>query len=231
VSLPAMSVNLLPRLSPDGRWLAWSRIVDKEFATFVAPTEEPTGRVVCRQCAGVAFLSGASELLVQRGLRLARIRLADGVETPVLDVGQEWLFDAGVSTDEQWAALSTGRPDGHLALRVIRLAAPPDSLERGTLITDETSWPGSPRWSSDGRLLYYLSDRDGFNCVWATPLDPRTNRPSGEPFPVLHAHRSDMTMLLPAKLAFSIDIADRRLVLNASDVSGEIYTGLLERPQ
>jgi Tol biopolymer transport system component/predicted Ser/Thr protein kinase len=231
VSIPTQLINLRPCLSPDGRWLAWSRFVDKEFATFVAPTEEPTGRVVCRQCAGVAFLSGASELLVQRGLRLARIRLADGVETPVLDVGQEWLFDAGVSTDEKWVALSTGRPDGHVALRVVRLDAPPDSLEKGIEIADGTSWTGSPRWSPDGRLLYYLSDRDGFNCVWATPLDPRTNRPSGEPFPVLHAHRSDMTMLLPAKLAFSIDIADRRLVLNASDVSGEIYTGLLERPQ
>jgi Tol biopolymer transport system component/predicted Ser/Thr protein kinase len=228
VSFPAMSVNLHPRLSPDGRWLAWSRIVDKEFATFVAPTGEPTGREVCRKCASVSFLSGASEILVDRGRRLARIRLADGVETPVLDFGQEWLLAADVSADEKWVALSAGRPDGHVALHVIRLDTPPDSLEKGTLITDGTSWTASPRWSPDGRLLYYLSDRDGFNCVWATLLDPRTKRPSGEPFPVLHAHRSNMNMALPAKIAFSIAISARRLVLNASDLSGEIYTGLLD---
>jgi hypothetical protein len=33
---------------------------------------------------------------------------------------------------------------------------------------------------------------------------------------------------LPAKIAFSIAISARRLVLNASDLSGEIYTGLLD---
>jgi hypothetical protein len=231
VSIPTDLINLRPCLSPDGRWLAWSQLVDKEFTTVVAPTGEPTGRAVCRDCAAVAFLSGAGELLVQRGRRLARIRLADGGETPVLDVGPEWLFDADVSTDEKWVALSTGRPDGHVALRVIRLDAPPNSLEMGTRIGDGTSWTGSPRWSSDGRLLYYLSDRDGFNCVWATPLDPRTKRPSGEPFAVLHAHRSDMSMMLPVKQAFSIDVADRHLVLNAGELSGEIYTGLLETPR
>jgi Tol biopolymer transport system component/predicted Ser/Thr protein kinase len=228
VSVLTRNINLYPCLSPDGRWLAWSQFVDKEFTTLVAPTREPTGRAVCRDCSAVAFLSGASELLVQRGRRLARIHLAEGVETPVLDVGQEWLFDADVSADEQWAALATGRPDGHVAVRVIRLDAPPDSLEKGTLITDETSWPGSPRWSSDGRLLYYLSDRDGFNCVWATPLETRTKRPSGEPFPVLHAHRSNMNMTVPMKWGFSMDLSDRRLVLNAEVVAGEIYTGLLE---
>jgi Tol biopolymer transport system component/predicted Ser/Thr protein kinase len=228
VSIPANLTNLYPRLSPDGRWLAWSRAVDKEFATFVAPTGEPTGREVCRKCASVAFLSGASELLVDRGRRLARIRLADGVETPVLDVGQEWLLAADVSADEKWVAVSTGRPDGRVALRVIRLDVPSDSPEKGTPITDGTSWTASPRWSPDGRLLYYLSDRDGFNCVWATPLDPRTKRPSGEAFPVLHAHRSNMNTTMPAKIAFSIVISARSLVLNASDLSGEIYTGLLE---
>jgi Tol biopolymer transport system component/predicted Ser/Thr protein kinase len=231
VSIPTQLINLRPCLSPNGQWLAWSRFVDKRITTVVAPTGEPTGREVCQDCAAVAFLSEASELLVQRGRRLARIRLADGVETPVLDVGQERLFAADVSADEKWVALSTGRPDGHVALHVIRLDTPPDSLEKGTLIADGTSWTASPRWSPDGRFLYYLSDRDGFNCVWATPLDPRTKGPSGEPFPVLHAHRSNMNMALPAKIAFSIAISARSLVLNASDLSGEIYTGLLEAPE
>jgi Tol biopolymer transport system component/predicted Ser/Thr protein kinase len=232
VSLPTESVNLYPLLSPDGRWLAWSNVVGKEFATFVAPTGDAAGREVCRgDCVAVAFLSGASELVVERDHGLARVRLADGVETPVLEVRKELLLDADVSADEQWVAFSTGRPDGHVALRVVRLDAPPDSPEKGIEITDGTTWTGSPRWSPDGRLLYYLSGRDGFNCIWATSLDPRTKRPSGEPFPVLHAHRNDMTMTFPAKRAFSIAASDRRLVLNAGGLAGEIYTGLLEPPE
>jgi hypothetical protein len=196
-----------PHLSPDGGWLAWSGEGDGKQSTFVAPTGEPSGREVCRDCRAFAFLSGASELLVSRGRRLTRLRVADGGERPVLDLGQEQPPDADVSADEHWVALSTGRPDGHLALRVFRLDAPPDSLEKGIPITDGVSWTSSPRWAPEGRLLYYLSDRDGFLCVWATPLDPRTKRPSGEPFPVLHAHRKHMEMLLLVKWLFEIAVS------------------------
>jgi Tol biopolymer transport system component/predicted Ser/Thr protein kinase len=231
VSVPATSVSLDPRLSPDGRWLAWSHGVGKDQATFVAPTGEPTGREVCRRCFAVAFLEDASELLVDEGRRLVRVRLDGKAETTVLDFGSEFVLDAGVSPDERWVGVSSGLPDGHVTLRVFPLASPPVSPEKGIEITDRASWSGSPRWSADGRLLYYLSDRDGFNCVWAVPIDPRTGRPSGVAFAVLHAHRNNMKMTMPAKIGYAIDVSAQRLVLNASELSGEIYTGLLERPR
>jgi hypothetical protein len=168
---------------------------------------------------------------VERSHRLARVRVADGRETPVLDLGEEWLLDADLSADEKWVALSTGRRDGHVGLRVVRLDAPSDSPPEGSPITDEKAWTGSPRWSPDGHLLYCLSDRDGFNCVWATPLDLLTKRPSGPPFAVLHAHRNRMKMSLPDPWWFSIAVSDRRLVLNAGEWTGEIYTGLLAPPK
>jgi eukaryotic-like serine/threonine-protein kinase len=45
-------------------------------------------------------------------------------------------------------------------------------------------------WSPDGHLLYFLSARDGFRCVWAQRLDPATKHPSGPAFPVRHFHTS-----------------------------------------
>jgi len=38
-----------------------------------------------------------------------------------------------------------------------------------------------PRWSPDGRTLYFTSLRDGFRCIWAQGLNPITKIPSGEP--------------------------------------------------
>jgi dipeptidyl aminopeptidase/acylaminoacyl peptidase len=44
------------------------------------------------------------------------------------------------------------------------------------------------RWSPDGNLLYYLSKRDGFQCLWARRLDSQTKRPVASEFPVYHSH-------------------------------------------
>jgi eukaryotic-like serine/threonine-protein kinase len=231
VSISTMAVSLNPRLSADGRWLAWSELAGGEPATFVAPAGQSGGREVCRGCTPVAVLAEATELLVNRGGRLARIRLAGGAETPGPDLGQERLLDADLSADGQWVALSTGRTDGRVALQVRRLEASPGSDDGGIEIVDGASWTGSPRWSPDGRLLYYLSDRDDFNCVWAIPLEHRTKRPAGEPFAVLHAHRSDRKLTLPAKRGFSLAVSRNRLVLNAGELAGEVYIGKLETPE
>jgi hypothetical protein len=51
-------------------------------------------------------------------------------------------------------------------------------------ITDGTSWDDKPRWSGDGRLLYFFSDRGGLFNVWAVAFDTTMGRPIGDPFPV-----------------------------------------------
>jgi hypothetical protein len=52
----------------------------------------------------------------------------------------------------------------------------------------ETARIAEPCWSADSNLLYYLSERDGWGCVWARRLDQVTGRLVGESYPVLHAH-------------------------------------------
>ena len=46
------------------------------------------------------------------------------------------------------------------------------------------SFDDKPRWSDDGRLLYFcFRSRRAYN-VWAVRFDPRVGKPLGEPFPV-----------------------------------------------
>jgi hypothetical protein len=45
-----------------------------------------------------------------------------------------------------------------------------------------------PRWSPDGALLYFLSERDGFRCLWAQRLEPTAKTPFGPAVPVHHFH-------------------------------------------
>ena len=61
-------------------------------------------------------------------------------------------------------------------------------------ITDFTRENDKPRWSPDGNLLYFTSDRDGWRWIWTRRLDPATKRPAGEPIGVFHAHSARRSM-------------------------------------
>jgi hypothetical protein len=92
----------------------------------------------------------------------------------------------------------------------------------------DSCWNGSPRWSTDGNTLYFLSQRGDFLCVWGQPLDPNTKEPEGDPFPVAHAHGSGMTRMPFAKYMWNLEVGGDRLVFNAAEVTGDVYTAVLE---
>jgi eukaryotic-like serine/threonine-protein kinase len=50
-----------------------------------------------------------------------------------------------------------------------------------------------PRWSADGSLIYFLSERDGFRCIWAQRLQ-QTKKPLGDAFAVFHDHSARPSM-------------------------------------
>ena len=223
-----LTISLFPRLSGDGSRLAWTGFVDRQRVSFVAPVAEPTGAELCRGCIPVAFFSDGDALVLQAPNSLVRHRLADGFETVVLEPDEPEILDADLSWDDRWLAVSAGKPDGRVAIFIIPVRDPPPLPAEWIELEDGSHWVGSPRWSPDGRLLYYLSDRDEFTCIWALPLDPTTKRPAGDPFAVLHAHRDTMKMVGPNKGAFSMAIGGRRLVFNAAEMTGEVYTAMLQ---
>ena len=49
-----------------------------------------------------------------------------------------------------------------------------------------------PQLFPDGNTMYFTSNRDGFMCMWAMRLDPKTKRPLGAPFPIQHFHAASV---------------------------------------
>jgi serine/threonine protein kinase/WD40 repeat protein len=71
-----------------------------------------------------------------------------------------------------------GLPEG-TGQRVI-YTMPADGGERSALVDDEFfNW--HPRWSGDGRHLYYGSNRSGVMNLWRLAVDEYNGRPLGEP--------------------------------------------------
>jgi len=53
--------------------------------------------------------------------------------------------------------------------------------EEPTLVTRDAPVDWNPVWSTDGRALYFLSDRGGTMDVWRVSVDPATGRAEGVP--------------------------------------------------
>ena len=85
--------------------------------------------------------------------------------------------------------------------------------------------------ASNGRLkldVDFASNRDAFLCIWGQHLDPDTKVTVGEPFPVAHAHHSALMMLPFAKHMWTIEVGGDRLVFNAGEITGDVYTAMLD---
>jgi hypothetical protein len=102
------------------------------------------------------------------------------------------------------------------------------TLEEWIEIAANSFWNGSPRWSADANTLYFLSERDNFLCVWGQLLDPDTKEPKGDLFPVSHGHESPMKRMPFAKHMWNLEVGGDRLVFNAGELTGDVYTAMLD---
>jgi hypothetical protein len=227
VTLPAETVMLYPRLSSDGSLLSWRRPVEGEWVSWVAPTEDPVGRELCRGGTVVDFFADGEHALVDWGRRLSRVRIADGKETPILELTERALLDSDLSRDNRWLAIQSGEPEGRVAIYAVPVGETAADRDQWVKIIEDDFWVGAPRWSVDGTVLYYLSERDEFVCVWGQSLDPNTKAPINDPFSVTHAHSSSMRMLPFSKYMWTLDVGGDRLVFNAGEMTGDVYTAML----
>jgi Tol biopolymer transport system component/DNA-binding winged helix-turn-helix (wHTH) protein len=98
----------------------------------------------------------------------------------------------------------------------------PSAGGQWTRITDGKQWDDKPRWSPDGRTIYFLSRRRGFFNVWGIHFDPEKGRPAGEPFRVSAFERP--RLMVPHMISpVALSITKNRLLLTMSKVSGGIW--------
>jgi hypothetical protein len=89
-------------------------------------------------------------------------------------------------------------------------------------ITDGDAYDDRPRWSPDGRLVYFLSTRGGFLNMWAKRFDPVERRAIGEPFPVTHFD-SPARMIPPRMVQLGVAMSRDRVILPIREASGNIW--------
>ncbi len=91
-------------------------------------------------------------------------------------------------------------------------------------VTDEVSFSQDPYWSTDGRVLYYASERDGFRCVWAQRVTA-TRQTEGAPWPVRHFHSARQTLRGSERVSYitGLSFAAGRLFYAIAEAKGNIW--------
>lgn len=99
--------------------------------------------------------------------------------------------------------------------------APPD---RWLAIDHPSRWDDKPRWSPKGNLIYFISDRDGYLCLWAQRVASHGKELVGTPFPVYHFHDARLSMANVDTGILEIGVAEDKIVIGLGELTGNIWS-------
>jgi Tol biopolymer transport system component len=153
---------------------------------------------------------------------LAPIAAAPQAETqmrPIAAHPEMNLYQARFSPDQKWISFIAAKANeaGTLTIYVI-----PASGGEWKRVTESKHYDDKPRWSPDGRRIYFVSNRTGFFNVWGIDIDPASGQPGGEPFRVTN-FESHSQMILPDVVSMEMALSADRIVLPIMEVSGGIW--------
>jgi Tol biopolymer transport system component len=104
------------------------------------------------------------------------------------------LSQAQLSPNGRWVAFVIHRASfrNRSQLGVATADGPPDRPWQ--LVAEAHPWVDSPRWSRDGRRLYFLSMAPVGVNLWGTDFDPETGRLIGQPFAITSFNSRDLRL-------------------------------------
>ena len=229
----------MPRWSPDGKYLAYSRYratgpeAERAYIIVLLPIgggeEKPiTSGSVWRDYVydwspDGQWIAGSTNRNHKDRWDIVLFPVSEGphaetgIRTIVTDP-QTDLWAPRFSPDGRWIAYLKPSTEGVSVLNVVPAAG-------GTpvQITSDPSWSDKPRWSPDGKRIYFISNHGSmFLNVWGIRFDPGAGKPVGEPFRITSFENPGQiisTRISSLEMAFD----QNRLFLPITQLSGSIW--------
>lgn len=230
-ALTATPVNEdLPKVTLDGSKVAYATAnqAGLPFYVDVVPAGGGVPERVCDDCGvlwdwssdGRWILFGQGAVRFVGPIDTAAAKKADFLKHPRYSLVQPHL-----SPDDKWIVVIAAdvAPGRAQILLVPRTAQVTPADDEWIPVTDGSTFDDKPRWSPDGRMIYFTSDRDGFRCLWAQRLEPTTRRPAGPPLPVYHFHTARRSLLNTGVFKLEIAVARDKIVFNIGEITGNIW--------
>ena len=89
-------------------------------------------------------------------------------------------------------------------------------------LTEGRYWDDKPRWSPDGKAIYFVSNRTGFFNVWRVRFDPASGKPLDQPTRVTD-FESTTQMIIPNIIQLEMALTSNRIILPMMETFGSIW--------
>jgi len=212
--------NLSPIFSPDGKLLAWSQAMrgSAEYSLYAADPSAPAqARVIYRAPGSITpgdLSSDKRSLVLTRNLsnresKLLLLDVSSGQVRELAAKGSKAQFDSPrFSADDRSVLVLTDR-DSDVA-RLVRIDL---ATDKTAVLTPELKWDVEAfKVSSDGRLLAYATNEDGYSRVVIRDLVANRDLPQPQ---LPHGVLTDM--------GFSPDGSQLALSLTTATSSGDVW--------
>jgi Tol biopolymer transport system component/DNA-binding winged helix-turn-helix (wHTH) protein len=128
------------------------------------------------------------------------------------------LYQATFSPNQRWIAFNAVPSDvGSSTIYVVAVDG-----GQWVPITEGAFWDDKPRWSPDGKTLYFVSNRSGFLNAWGRHFDPATGKPSGDPFRITTFENASERVYSPIN-TMEMAIAPHQLILPIVEASAAVW--------
>ncbi|HYO82678.1 MAG TPA: hypothetical protein VES20_14835, partial [Bryobacteraceae bacterium] len=228
-SLPILgSRGLHARISGDGNQIVFW---DVNRGLFLANTRGGASEQVCTECGPPTDFRHSDLVLYEPVdppddimLLDLRTRLTRSlVPTPA---GTR-LYGGRLSPDGNWVAFHAAVDHAENMQVFVAPVTPgnPTRREDWKALTDGNFVEGEAAWSPRGDLVYFLSDRDGFRCIWARKFDRNSSQPAGAPFAVSHFHTATRSLKRLGNRGglMGMSVAPGRVIIALGELTGNIW--------
>ncbi len=212
------------QLSSDGSLVVYTT-GGQNGAGFVVPVEGGASDQFCDKCATAYDLSPDNKVVLYRkGNAIRAFNLVTRQDILFMQSAKYRIYQHKFSSDGKWVTFEALRGSrSRLFVAALDGHGLPEAEDQWIPVTAEEGWSDKPRWSPDGNAVYFISNRDGFFCIWAQRVD-KSKHPMGGPVAISHFHGSRLSVgNVGSGGVIELSVARDKIAINLGELTGNLW--------